>query len=42
MGADKSQTDVAEMIGVQLTPDVSGIVTSVRHFSRYGGGKAGW
>lgn len=42
MGADKSLDDVAELLGIQLPANVSGIVTSVRHFSRYGGGKAGW
>jgi len=40
--ASKSLDEIAEDLGVQLPANVSGIVTDVRHFSRYGGGKAGW
>jgi hypothetical protein len=42
IGADKHPSDVAECTGGPYPPNMVGIVSSLSHFSRYAGGKAGW
>ncbi len=42
MGADKNLSDNPECLASPYPSNMSGIVTNLSHFSRYGGGKAGW
>lgn len=42
MGASKNLNEVEDLLDDVLPSNATGIVTSLHHFSRYGGGKAGW
>lgn len=42
LGADKDLSDNPECAGAPYPANMTGIGTSLGHFSRYGGGKAGW
>ncbi len=42
MGVDRDLSDNPECTGGPYPANMTGIVATLQHFSRYGGGKAGW